>query len=65
MSPVISERRGPEYFILHKGQHYYSYNIDRVFFEQLGLPEAKYNLEAGAHDKQIGTRMIGDETIIQ
>jgi UDP-N-acetylglucosamine 2-epimerase (non-hydrolysing) len=45
MSPVIREceRRGLEYFILHTGQHY-SYNMDRVFFEQLGLPEAKYNL---------------------
>ena len=40
MSPVIREcEKDPEYFILHTGQHY-SYNMDRVFFEQLGLPEA-------------------------
>ena len=44
-SPVIweCERRKQEnadnfdYFMLHTGQ-YYSYNMDRVFFEQLGLP---------------------------
>jgi len=36
MSPVIREceKRGLDYFILHTGQHY-SYNMDRVFFEQL------------------------------
>jgi UDP-N-acetylglucosamine 2-epimerase (non-hydrolysing) len=32
-----------DYFILHTGQHY-SYTMDRVFFEQLELPHAKYNL---------------------
>jgi len=49
MSPVIREleRQGGEYFILHTGQHY-SYNLDRVFFEQLKLPPAKYNLEVGS-----------------
>jgi UDP-N-acetylglucosamine 2-epimerase (non-hydrolysing) len=48
MSPVIREcqRQGMDHFILHTGQHY-SYNMDKVFFEQLGLPEAKYNLDAG------------------
>ncbi len=49
MSSVIMEckRSGLEHFIPHTGQHY-SYNMDRVFFEQLGLPEARYNLEAGS-----------------
>jgi len=49
MSPVIREceRRGLEHFILHTGQHY-SYNMDRVFFEKLGLPEVRYNQEAGS-----------------
>ncbi len=57
MSPVIREfeRRGMEYFILHTGQHY-SYNMDRVFFEQLKLPEAKYNLEAGSGTKEQGNK---------
>ena len=48
MAPVIREleKRRQDYFILHTGQHY-SYNLDRVFFEQLKLPQAKYNLEIG------------------
>jgi UDP-N-acetylglucosamine 2-epimerase (non-hydrolysing) len=62
MSPVIREcqRQGMEYFILHTGQHY-SYNMDKVFFEQLGLPEAKYNLDAGSgmHGEQTGKMLAG------
>lgn len=48
MSPMIKEcgRSGLDYFILHTGQHY-SYNLDKVFFEQLELLEAKYNLDVG------------------
>lgn len=44
MSPVIRkcEHLRSDYFILHTGQHY-SYNMDKVFFEQLELPDAKYN----------------------
>ena len=44
LSPIIFEfeRRDVDFFILHSGQHY-SYRLDRVFFEQLGLPDAKYN----------------------
>jgi UDP-N-acetylglucosamine 2-epimerase (non-hydrolysing) len=55
MSPVVRalERRQADYFILHTGQHY-SYNLDRIFFKQLNLPEARYNLEvgSGSHAKQ-------------
>ena len=41
MSPIIRECEclQLDYFILHTGQHY-SYNMDRVFFEQLELPSA-------------------------
>jgi len=51
MSPVIKEceRRNLGYFVLHTGQHY-SYNMDKAFFEQLELPEAKYNLDVGSAD---------------
>jgi len=46
MSPVIREceRREIDYFILHTGQHY-SYEMDKVFFEQLGLPDVKDDLD--------------------
>ncbi|MCK4735687.1 MAG: UDP-N-acetylglucosamine 2-epimerase [Methanophagales archaeon] len=49
MSPVVRacERRGLDWFMVHTGQHY-SYNMDRVFFEQLELPDAKYNLDCGS-----------------
>ena len=68
MSPVIREceRLGLDYFILHTGQHY-TYNMDKVFFEQLELPEAKYNLDvgSGSHAEQTGKILIGVEKILQ
>ena len=57
MSPVIRacKRQNVDYFILHTGQHY-SYDLDKVFFEQLELPNAKYNLDvgSGSHGEQTG-----------
>jgi UDP-N-acetylglucosamine 2-epimerase (non-hydrolysing) len=49
MSPIIREleQKGMEFFILHTGQHY-SYNMDKVFFEQLRLPQPRYNLRVGS-----------------
>jgi len=68
MSPVIREleKRQENYFILHTGQHY-SYNLDRVFFEQLKLPQAKYNLEvgSGSHAQQTAKILIGVENVLQ
>ena len=67
MSPVIREceERNCDYFILHTGQHY-SYNMDKVFFEQLELPDAKYNLDVGSgkHGEQTGKMLIGIEKIL-
>ncbi|MEM2971947.1 MAG: UDP-N-acetylglucosamine 2-epimerase (non-hydrolyzing) [Candidatus Bathyarchaeia archaeon] len=67
MSPIIREceRLGLDSFILHTGQHY-SYNMDRVFFEQLELPEAKYNLDvgSGSHAEQTGKMLIGIERVL-
>jgi UDP-N-acetylglucosamine 2-epimerase (non-hydrolysing) len=59
MSPVIREleRNGSDFFILHTGQHY-SYNLDRVFFEQLQLPPARYNIEAGSGSHAVQTAKI-------
>ena len=68
MSPVIRacEKQGLDYFILHTGQHY-SYTMDRVFFEQLELPEAKYNLDVGSgkHGEQTGKILSGVEPVLQ
>jgi len=66
-SPIIFEleRLGLDYFIVHSGQHY-SYSMDRVFFEQLGLPDAKYNLEVGSgtHAFQTGKILMRVEEVL-
>jgi UDP-N-acetylglucosamine 2-epimerase (non-hydrolysing) len=45
-SPVIKEcdSRGIDYFIIHTGQHF-SYEMDKIFFEQLELKSPKYNIK--------------------
>ena len=67
-SPIVRECEclGMDYFILHTGQHY-SYNMDRVFFEQLELPEAEYNLDvgSGSHAEQTGKMLVGIEKVLQ
>lgn len=67
MSPIIREceRRELQYYILHTGQHY-SYQMDRIFFEQLRLPAAKYNLDVGSglHGEQTGKMLDGIEQIL-
>jgi UDP-N-acetylglucosamine 2-epimerase (non-hydrolysing) len=67
MSPIIREcgKKGLDYFVLHTGQHY-SYEMDRVFFEELELPQPKYNLDvgSGSHAEQTGKIMIGVEDIL-
>jgi UDP-N-acetylglucosamine 2-epimerase (non-hydrolysing) len=67
MSPVIleCEHCGSDYFILHSGQHY-SYNMDKVFFEQLELPQPQYNLDVGSDSQaeQCSKILIGIEKIL-
>lgn len=67
MAPVIREceRRSQDYFVLHTGQHY-SYEMDRVFFEELELPQPAYNLDAGSgtHAEQTGKIMAGIEKVL-
>jgi UDP-N-acetylglucosamine 2-epimerase len=47
-----------DYGVLRTGEHYL-YTMDRVFFEQLELPEARYNLDVGSgtHAEQTGIRI--------
>ncbi len=67
MAPVIREcqRRSQDFFVLHTGQHY-SYEMDRVFFEQLELPQPEYNLDvgSGSHAEQTGKIMSGIEKVL-
>lgn len=57
MAPIIKElkKRDIDYFVIHTGQHY-SYNLDKVFFENFDLEKPRYNLEVGSgtHGKQTG-----------
>jgi len=67
MSPIIREcqRRNLDYYIIHTGQHY-SYEMDQAFFEDLKLPQPKYNLDVGSgtHADQTGKIMLGIEKIL-
>lgn len=67
MSPIIREceRRGLDYFIIHTGQHY-SYNLDRIFFHQLQLPEPRYNLNvgSGSHAEETGKMLMKIESVL-
>ncbi len=67
MSPVIREceERGLDYFILHTGQHY-SYNMDKVFFQNLELPDARHNLDvgSGSHAEQTAKILTGTEKVL-
>lgn len=68
MSPVIREleKRNLDFFVLHTGQHY-SYNLNKIFFEQLKLPEAKYNVSvgSGSHAEETGKMLIKIEKVLQ
>jgi len=60
MSPIIREceRRNVEYFILHTGQHY-SYNMDKLFYEELDLPTPNYNLGIKSKSPMLQGEHIG------
>lgn len=69
MTPIIKEleKRGSDYFIIHTGQHY-SYEMDRIFFEELELPTPKYNLDigSGTHGAQTGKMLsLIEDTLLK
>lgn len=58
MSPVAracERQEGSDWFVLHTGQHY-SYGMDGAFFEEMELPEARYNLDVGLGSGRHGER---------
>jgi UDP-N-acetylglucosamine 2-epimerase (non-hydrolysing) len=67
LSPIIREcdKGGLDYFIIHTGQHY-SYEMDRIFFEELKLPLPRYHLDvgSGSHGHQTGKMLAGIEDIL-
>lgn len=68
MSPIVRElqRRGLDFDLVHTGQHY-SFEMDRVFFRDLELPEPTINLEVGSgtHGAQTGKMLAGLEKFFQ
>ncbi len=67
MAPVVRAciARGAPYLLLHTGQHY-SYELDGVFFEELGLPLPHANLSVGSTraPQQIAAIVSGIEPIL-
>ncbi len=68
MMPLVKEceRRGIEFEIVHSGQHY-SFEMDSLFFSQLGLPEAEHKLEVGSgrHGEQSARIIERCETVFE
>ena len=69
-SPIIRicEKNKIDYFVIHTGQHY-SYEMDKIFFEQLKLPQPKYNLNIRSsapfmQGEHTGKMLIGIEKIL-
>lgn len=67
MSPIIRllEKKSIGYFIVHSNQHY-SKNMDKIFFEELNLPQPDFNLGIGSadHGNQTGNMLIKIEKIL-
>ncbi len=58
LSPIIralQSYKDIHHIIIHTGQHY-DYMMNKVFFDELGIPESQYNLEVGSasHGAQTG-----------
>ena len=64
---ILSKKLEGEFdeVLLHTGQHYDA-NMSEVFFDELGIKEAKYNLNVGStsHAKQTALMMMGIEKVI-
>lgn len=57
----LDKTRGINHVIVHAGQHY-SYNLDEIFFEELGLRQPDYNLEVGSGSQGEQTARIIQRT---
>lgn len=68
LAPMMREcvKRGIDFYILHTGQHY-DYELDKKIFEDLNIPELKYNLGVGGkpYRMQIGSMVSEMQTILR
>src|SRR5512139_779315 len=66
LAPVSREiRKGFDEIIIHTGQHY-DYQMDHIFFQELGIPRPDYHLGVGSasHGHQTGDMLRGIEDIL-
>ncbi|MEN4017090.1 MAG: UDP-N-acetylglucosamine 2-epimerase (non-hydrolyzing) [Methanobacterium sp.] len=61
--PLLDEEF--DHILIHTGQHY-SYNMDKIFFEELGLRNCDYILKVGSgtHAAQTGKMMMEIEKVL-
>lgn len=68
MAPVVRAciERDTPYVLIHTGQHY-SFEMDGVFFQELGLPRPHTNLEVGSGTQayQVGRILLGMAPILE
>ena len=66
MAPVSRElRKHFDEIVIHTGQHY-DYEMDKIFFEQLNIPEPDYYLDvgSGSHGYQTGEMLKRIEEVL-
>jgi len=66
LAPVSREiRKKMEEVIIHTGQHY-DYEMDKIFFQELGIPDPDYHLGigSGTHGSQTGEMLKAIEEIL-
>lgn len=63
---AASVRNGLRFSVIHTNQHY-AERMDRIFFEELGLPPADHNLGIGSapHPTQIGRMLCGIGPVLE
>ena len=66
VEPILRElkRRGAEALFIHSGQHY-DYEMDRIFFDEMHLPDPAHYLGIGSKlpGEQVGEMIIRSESV--
>jgi len=67
LAPVSKELRKEKHeeVVIHTGQHY-DYGMNKIFFDELGIPEPDYHLDAGSgsHGYQTGEMLKRIEEVL-
>ncbi|SDD92250.1 UDP-GlcNAc3NAcA epimerase [Pricia antarctica] len=65
VSRVIQSQQHLDEILVHTGQHFDA-NMSAVFFDELNIPEPKYNLDisGGSHGEQTGKMLIKIEEVL-